>query len=297
MMTIKDFARLCGCNAQTLRYYDRIQLLRPARVDEWSGYRYYEQKQAIDFVKIKNLQLAEFSIDEIKQLLQQTDQEVYDAFGRKIAEQQEKLSRILEIQKTYLKEKTMMEQVIQKLSGVMLSQIDDPEILREFGLDNGEGKQVVKEIADYLEKWMLESSKDEENVELVFNDQTVRGAENILHKLDGLDQNALNNLVLGDEDEVAEKHYEVDRDLVVWEKHGWEHVHEFIDEIPALAEGKSYILLFHLPDVDRFPSKIAFPIGMIGAMVYKHKAEKVSMGCEIERSPDGQNHFWLMMEK
>ena len=39
-MTITDFARLCGCNPQTLRYYDRMELLKPARVDPWSGYRY-----------------------------------------------------------------------------------------------------------------------------------------------------------------------------------------------------------------------------------------------------------------
>ena len=27
MMTIKEFASLCGCNTQTLRYYDKIDLL------------------------------------------------------------------------------------------------------------------------------------------------------------------------------------------------------------------------------------------------------------------------------
>ena len=28
MMTIKEFASLCGCNTQTLRYYDKIDLFR-----------------------------------------------------------------------------------------------------------------------------------------------------------------------------------------------------------------------------------------------------------------------------
>ena len=41
-MTIKEFARLCGCNPQTLRYYDHVDLLKPVKVDQWSGYRYYE---------------------------------------------------------------------------------------------------------------------------------------------------------------------------------------------------------------------------------------------------------------
>jgi len=65
MITIQGFAKLCGCNTQTLRYYDRIGLLKPERVDEWTGYRYYEEEQALQFVKIKNLQQADFSIEEI----------------------------------------------------------------------------------------------------------------------------------------------------------------------------------------------------------------------------------------
>ncbi|MBR6413089.1 MAG: MerR family DNA-binding transcriptional regulator [Oscillospiraceae bacterium] len=31
-MTIKEFTRLCGCNPQTLRYYDHVNLLKPVKV-------------------------------------------------------------------------------------------------------------------------------------------------------------------------------------------------------------------------------------------------------------------------
>ena len=34
-MTIKEFASLCGCNTQTLRYYDKIDLLKPVKTDQW----------------------------------------------------------------------------------------------------------------------------------------------------------------------------------------------------------------------------------------------------------------------
>ena len=108
-MTIKEFAQLCTCNTQTLRYYDKIGLLKPAAVDPWSGYRHYESTQAIDFVKIKNLQAADFSIEEIKNLLTLSDQQVYDAFEEKIARQAQKLERIREIQQSYLAEKRSME--------------------------------------------------------------------------------------------------------------------------------------------------------------------------------------------
>lgn len=63
-MTIKEFAHICGCNPQTLRYYNQIDLLKPVKVDRQSGYRYYDEEQAYVFVKIKNLQKAGFTIDE-----------------------------------------------------------------------------------------------------------------------------------------------------------------------------------------------------------------------------------------
>ena len=50
MMTIKEFAKLLNCNTQTLRYYDKINLLKPVKVDKFSSYRYYEKEQALRFI-------------------------------------------------------------------------------------------------------------------------------------------------------------------------------------------------------------------------------------------------------
>lgn len=83
-MTIKEFARLCGCNPQTLRYYDHVDLLKPVKVDQWSGYRYYDEEQALAFVKIKNLQKAGFTIEEIKELLDKDNLVIYKAFDAKM---------------------------------------------------------------------------------------------------------------------------------------------------------------------------------------------------------------------
>ena len=85
-MTIKEFARLCGCNPQTLRYYDRVELLKLVKVDEWSGYRLYDEEQALTFIKIKNLQIAGFTIDEIKGLLDSDNDVIFEAFTRKVKE-------------------------------------------------------------------------------------------------------------------------------------------------------------------------------------------------------------------
>lgn len=88
-------------NAEGKRW---IGLLAPARVDEWTGYRYYEEEQAMLFVRIKNLQQADFSIEEIKSLLGRNDDYVLAAFERKVEEQEQKLAKIRKIQKSYLEE-------------------------------------------------------------------------------------------------------------------------------------------------------------------------------------------------
>ncbi|MER8035447.1 MerR family transcriptional regulator [Streptomyces hydrogenans] len=44
-LTIGDFARATGLSAKALRRYDELGLLRPDRVDPYSGYRYYADAQ------------------------------------------------------------------------------------------------------------------------------------------------------------------------------------------------------------------------------------------------------------
>ena len=63
---------------------DRIQLLKPSKIDEASGYRYYREDQAIICIKFKNLQSANFTVDEIKVLLTKTNQEIVQVFDDKI---------------------------------------------------------------------------------------------------------------------------------------------------------------------------------------------------------------------
>ena len=45
-MVDSTVARMSGVTARTLRYYDEIDLLHPARVGE-NGYRYYESVQML----------------------------------------------------------------------------------------------------------------------------------------------------------------------------------------------------------------------------------------------------------
>jgi DNA-binding transcriptional MerR regulator len=58
--SIQQVARLSGVTARTLRYYDEIGLLRPARVGA-NGHRYYEQEQLLRLQEI--LLLRELDVD------------------------------------------------------------------------------------------------------------------------------------------------------------------------------------------------------------------------------------------
>ena len=156
MITIQGFAKLCGCNTQTLRYYDRIGLLTPARVDEWTGYRYYEEKQVLQFVKIKNLQQADFSIDEIRPLLDGENDRLMEAFTRKIAEQEHKLEQIRKIQQSYLTETMEMQEMLNMLADFMEGRKDDPKLWEEFGLDAAQNAAAKAKVQEILTEWFAE---------------------------------------------------------------------------------------------------------------------------------------------
>ena len=42
---------------------------------------------------------------------------------------------------------------------------------------------------------------------------------------------------------------------------------------------------------------MAFPLFMIGAMIFRHNVEDVNMGCNVEESSDGMNHFIMTRGK
>lgn len=296
-MTIKEFASLCGCSTQTLRYYDKIGLLKPVRVDPWSGYRYYGKQQSIAFVKIKNLQAADFTIEEIKELLTMSDKQVYEAFEQKIAEQTRKLERIKEIQQSYLKEKSSMERLIQSVSEFLLHAVQDYEVLREFGLSPEDGPAVVAKLKAYIEQTMREDLPTEPEVEMILNDRVIRGADNVADAFETLKGKGYEDTVLlGDKDVASEETLTPENSESIWSKHGWNFVYEFIREIPKLEDGYAYGFHFRLTE-EKQTEGLEFPLFMIAAMLPKMDSLEVSVGCSIEKSEDGRNHFTLLRRK
>lgn len=289
MMTIKEFAALCNCNAQTLRYYDKIDLLKPVKVDPWSGYRYYTQSQAIDFVKIKNLQLADFTIEQIKKLLCLSDHQVYEAFSKKIAEQEQKLERIREIQQSYLTEINTMKILIDKLCDVLLEKAGNAESLREFGMVPEDIPELVAAVRRNIFERERQNQSSPESITIKFRDEVYTGEAAIENLITLLEEKNLSK-VLGNMSPRENTEEPEEPFRVLWESHGWEHVYEFIDEIPALGPGVAYTLRLRIKQWDE---NISFPIFMIAAVMRKGYGPDIELGCSVASSDDGTNHVFL----
>lgn len=69
MLKIGEFSKLSMLTVKALRFYEKEGLLVPAKVDEWSGYRFYETRQLEMAARIKALRQLDFSVDEIRAAL------------------------------------------------------------------------------------------------------------------------------------------------------------------------------------------------------------------------------------
>lgn len=97
-MKISDFAREHGISARTLRYYDEIGLLRPARVDEENGYREYDDAAAERLRAIRFYQTVGFSLEEVQSLLHASDDKRLAALERqrtRLIHQRDRLDRLI----------------------------------------------------------------------------------------------------------------------------------------------------------------------------------------------------------
>jgi DNA-binding transcriptional MerR regulator len=100
MYSIGEFSKINRITPKTLRHYDRIGLLKPAKTDEWTGYRYYGADQLPVIRRILALKDLGFSLAEIQAICSR-EAEIETllarreaALEREIREQQSRLRRV-----------------------------------------------------------------------------------------------------------------------------------------------------------------------------------------------------------
>src|SRR5918995_6203179 len=69
MFKVGEFARLGRVSVKMLRHYDELGLLKPARVDPATDYRYYTSAQLPRLHRIVALRHLGFTLDQIRRLL------------------------------------------------------------------------------------------------------------------------------------------------------------------------------------------------------------------------------------
>jgi DNA-binding transcriptional MerR regulator len=77
MFRIGEFSQIAKVTIDTLRHYDALGLLKPEKVDPFTGYRYYSARQLLSLNRILALKEIGFSLEEIARIFQEkltTDQ-------------------------------------------------------------------------------------------------------------------------------------------------------------------------------------------------------------------------------
>lgn len=95
--TVQKLAHLAGISIRTLHYYDEIGLLKPSVVKS-NGYRYYEEAELVRLQQILFFRELEFSLDDIKRMLNRPGFGVVEALREQkklIRLKQERLEKLI----------------------------------------------------------------------------------------------------------------------------------------------------------------------------------------------------------
>ena len=98
-MPIKEFARLSGVSVRTLHYYDEIGLLRPASVDEQTGYRFYDESSLLRMQEILFYRELDFPLKSIAEILSSphySKEEALEEQRKLLTLKKERLERLID---------------------------------------------------------------------------------------------------------------------------------------------------------------------------------------------------------
>ncbi|MBP2098710.1 MerR family transcriptional regulator [Enterococcus rivorum] len=109
MFKIGEFSRLSQVSIRMLRYYDEQGLLTPAKIDEESGYRFYQVQQLPVLEKIVLLRNLKFSVAEIAEVIQSVDESHLE---KRLNEKYQQIEKEIELEKKRL---LQIEETIQRI--------------------------------------------------------------------------------------------------------------------------------------------------------------------------------------
>jgi effector-binding domain-containing protein len=122
LLPIGRFARMCRLSVKALRLYDEIGLLRPARVDGSSGYRYYRYGQANRAEAIRVLRSLDMPLEDIREALAADD---VTTVGAVLTRHRDRLQDEVDRQTRMI---SFLHRLIEREEGVMPYQVTTKEL-------------------------------------------------------------------------------------------------------------------------------------------------------------------------
>ena len=86
MYKIGEFSKIVDLSIKTLRYYDAVGILCPGKIDEFTGYRYYNDENIAEAELIKLLKSVNFSLEEILMYKDNLTEDVFEYKKEQILE-------------------------------------------------------------------------------------------------------------------------------------------------------------------------------------------------------------------
>lgn len=164
MKTVKEVADLTGVSIRTLRYYDEIDLLKPAKVTE-AGYRLYDENSLKKLRQIMFFRELEVPLSEIKAFMKESqcdDRKILETQKMMLEMKRNRLNGIIELISDMLKGEAKMS----------FETFDDDDIQKiichSYEVMSQEDKKTIEDQYGGIDKFVKsvkESFKDEKTCE------------------------------------------------------------------------------------------------------------------------------------
>ncbi len=154
MMTVKEVSKLTGVSIRTLQYYDKIGLFHPTEYNQ-SGYRMYDDTSLERLQQILLFKELQFSLKEIKAILDSSD------FDRNRALEQQ--ITLLTMKKEHLEHMILFARGIQIIGGKTMDfSVFDTRKMDEYARQAKEAYKNTAEYKEFEEKRKNCSAKDDQ---------------------------------------------------------------------------------------------------------------------------------------
>jgi len=151
LYSIGALSKIVGISTDTLRYYDEIGLLKPARTSKETGYRYYADDQAATLARIMELKHYGFSLNEIKNILKQGEVALTDVYLNRYWALESEKAKLQDAIDDLMNKIKQQRETLKMNKRVLLA--DDAAFMRMMCKDilSRDGYEVVGEASDGLE--------------------------------------------------------------------------------------------------------------------------------------------------